>query len=324
MLKKYWQFIKEDIDEIIKLHHSLGEWVEGLCENNREILELVRPYITDTNPSVRIANAINVLESSDRNSIYKIINNYLNNVNKEPTIGASVDMTNESENTELNAGKNVFNSFLKVITSLGLKDIRPNWDSIPDSFLLFFQYKCEFASVSEKIERFPSLNMFKEKIPKENCRLYFGIKTDLIFSFGFMQNEEGNDDKIIPIGTFKMNKAAIRYLQLIESASAAHLKRELAYLNPENLAMICKIAKHIKQYHPGDTEKRSFKINDGILEFGYKGLGKWESGKMDEEELQKIKKGFVAHLCKINIHDKLLAAIRNGTESWVTFSVKLK
>ena len=74
MLKNYWQFIKESIAEIEKLHHSLGEWVEGLCETNREIIELIKPYVDDTNPSVRIANAINVLESSDRNSIYKIVN----------------------------------------------------------------------------------------------------------------------------------------------------------------------------------------------------------------------------------------------------------
>ena len=324
MLKKYFQFIKENVKDIEKTHHSLGEWIEDLCENNREILELVRPYLIESKADVRIANTINVLGSAERNSIYKIVKDYLDGNSSDTNITTFVDMTNESVETELNAGKHIFNSFLKVITSLGLKDTKPNWDNIPDDFLLFFEYKCEYASLSEKIERFPSLNMFRDKMPKQNCKLYFGIKTDMNFSFGFIETTDKEEDKIIQIGSFKINKASIKYLNLLESSSAAHLKRELAYLNTENLTLICKIAKHMKKYHPGDTNKRNFKINDGILEFGYNGLGNWSNGKIEDEELQKLKQGFIKHLCDFKEHTKLLAAIRSGDDYWITFSIKIK
>ena len=225
----------------------------------------------------------------------------------------------ENIDNELNAGKNVFKSFLKVITSLGLKDTKPNWEHMPDDFLLFFEYKCESSSVAEKIQRFNSLNTFIDKLPKQNCSLYFGIKSDMNFNFGFKE-----DDKIIKIGSFKMNKPAINYLNLLDSSSAAHLKRELAYLNMENLILLSKIAKHMKEYHPGDTEERSFKIEDGVLEFGYKGLGKWNNGKMDDEEKERLKLGFTEHLRKFKESSKIQAKLKPDEKSWVRLNVKIK
>ena len=76
MLKKYLQFIKENISDIEAKHHSLGEWVEDLCEN-KEVLELIKPYLDNTNPSVKISNSINVLDSVGKNSIYKIVTGLL-------------------------------------------------------------------------------------------------------------------------------------------------------------------------------------------------------------------------------------------------------
>ena len=94
MLKKYLQFIKENINDIEQQHHSLGEWIEELCDGNKEILELVRPYVDNTNPTVRISNTINVLESPDKNSIYKIVTDYLSNKGLKTNIRTFVDMTN--------------------------------------------------------------------------------------------------------------------------------------------------------------------------------------------------------------------------------------
>lgn len=317
MLKKYLQFIKEDISAIEDKHHSLGEWVEDLCEN-KEVLELIKPYLDDTNPSVKISNSINVLDSVGKNSIYKIVTDYLNGTGRKTDIRTFVDLTNEAVDSELQAGKNVFTSFLKIITSLGMKDVKPTWDNIPDDFLLFFEYKAEYYSLCERIERFPSMSMFKEKLPKANPKLYFGIKNDMKFNFGFMDN----NNAVIPIGEFNMNKAAIKYLQLVESPSAAHLKRELAYLNPDNLKIIAAISRHMKLYHPGNTEKRSFKINDGTMEFGYHGLGSWTNGKISD--IDSVKEGFKDHLRKFKGHDKLQMAIRIGDSMWLYCIIKIK
>ena len=333
MLKKYLQFIKENISDIEDKHHSLGEWVEELCEHNKEILELVKPYLEDTNPTVRISNTINVLESPDKNSVYKIVTDYLSNKGRKTDIRTFVDMTNEAADAELSAGKNVFTSFLKVITSLGLKDTKPTWDNIPDDFLLFFEYKADNATIIEKLQRFPSLSMFVSKVPKNNPRLYFGIKNSMIFSFGFRQDDDTSPtssishqpthtNQVIPIGTFKINRASIKYLQLLESSAAAHLKRELAYLNPDNLKIICDISKHMKLFHPGNTEKRSFRITDGTLEFGYHGLGKWNDGKV--ENIEEIKKSFRDHLLKLKGNETFQMKIVMGENLWMYCIVKLK
>ena len=346
MLKKYLQFIKENISDIEDQHHSLGEWIEELCEGNKEILELVRPYLEDTNPTVRISNTINVLESPDKNSVYKIVTDYLNGTGRKTDVRTFVDMTNEADTRstqyfkkepedkkELNAGKNVFTSFLKVITSLGMKDTKPSWDNIPDDFLLFFEYKAEHDVIIERLKRFTSLSMFISKVPKNNPRLYFGIKNSMVFSFGFRQDDDtsptsnishspSHTNEVVPIGSFPVNRAAVRFLQLLESSAAAHLKRELAYLNPDNLKVICGISKHMKLFHPGNTEKRSFRITDGTLEFGYHGLGKWNDGKPDD--LDGVKKQFREHLLKLKGNENLQMKLVPGQNLWIYCIIKIK
>lgn len=297
MIKKYLQFITEDLSDIEEQHHSLGEWVEDLCLENKEILELIKPYLEETNPSVRISNTVNVLDLAGKNSVYKIITDYLNGTGRKTDIRTFVNLTNESVTEDLSVGKNVFGTFLKVITSLGLTDIKPKWDNIPDNFLLFFEYESDQNTLSERLLRFPSLSYFVAKIPENNPKLYYGIKNDMTFSFGFI------GEKLIQIGSFTMNKASLNYLQLLDSKAAAHLKRELAYINADKLKFIANIAKHMKLYHPGNTNNRSFKINDGLLEFGYQGLGSWSDGKL--QDLATIKEGFRTHLQKLRGHENL-------------------
>lgn len=313
MLKKYYDFIKEDIKEIEHIHHTLGEWVEELCLKNKEIEEILRPYLDNTNPTVRISNIINTLEEYDRKSVYKLITDYLNGAGRKGEIITYIDLTNESTNTQiedLKAGKNVFNSFLKVITSLGLKDTEPNWKSMPESFILIFEYNTDSTKLKERFNRFPSLSYFTNKIPS-NTKLYFGIKDTMEFSFGFIE------EKIISIGAFQLNNAAFKFLQLLESQSANHLKKELAYLSIDKLKLLCSIAKHMKTYHPGDTSERSFKLNNGILEFGYKGLTK------NIQEVITIKENFRKYLQTLRGSENLQMAI-TPSDDWVYCAIKIK
>src|ERR1700761_3884166 len=118
------------------------------------------------------------------------------------------------ESNELTAGQYIFNTFLKVISSLGLKDTKPSWANLPDNYLLFFEYKCDHASALEKLERFTSLSIFKDKLPKQNCYLYYGIKIikgerklDLNFNFGFKE-----DSQITKIGSFNINNSVFKKL----------------------------------------------------------------------------------------------------------------
>lgn len=325
MIKRYLDFIKESVSEIEKKHHSLGEWVEDLCEN-KEILELIKPYIDNTNPTVKISNTINTLDNNKKQYVYDIITDYLNDTGKETEVSTFVDFTNESVEQDIEAGQHVFKTFLKVITSLGLKDTKPSWSNLPDDYLLFFEYKCERALVLEKLERFTSLSMFKDKLPKENCYLYYGVKLikgerkiDLNFNFGFKE-----DSQIIKIGSFKVNNSTFKRLTNLESPSSAHFRKELAHLTYDKLKLLGEVANHMKTYHPGDTEDKSFKVEDGVLEFGYKGLGKWTDGKMDNDEKDRLRKGFTEHLLKFTNKHKIEASVKPDEKSWVRLNVRIK
>jgi hypothetical protein len=317
MLKTYLQFIKESISDIETQHHSLGEWIEELCLQNKEILELLRPYLDNSSPSVRIANTINVLDDYGKKSVYKIVSDYLNETSREGDVRTFVDYTNESI-SDLKAGKNVFITFLRLITALGHKDTKPTWDSIPDNFLLYFEFKTDYQSAYDKISRFPSLSMFMHSLPENEPLLYFGIKNDLFFEFGFREK----DNETISIGSFKLNNASFKFLQTVNSASAVHLKRELAYLDPSNLPFIVKIVKHIKDYHPGNTQKRTFKIDDNMLWFGYQGLGNWNNNQL--ENIDELKKGFQQHLQTLKGHDRLLMAIKTDDNFMTYLVLKIK
>lgn len=318
MLKKYLQFIKETISDIETKHHTLGEWVENLCLENKEILELLRPYLDDSSPSVRIANTINVLENIDKESVYKIVTDYLNDTGREGDIRTFVDYTNETLTESLQAGKNVFLTFLRLITSLGHKDTKPSWDKIPDDFLLYFEFQTDYQSAYDKVSRFPSLSMFMDKLPENEPLLYFGVKNNLTFEFGF--KEESIEP--IPIGSFKLNKSTFNFLQTLNSLSAVHLKRELAYLNIDNLPFIVRIVKHVKEYHPGNTQKRTFKIEDNMLWFGYQGLGNWNNNVL--ENIDEIKQNFQQHLQTLKGHENLLMAIRTDNNFMTYLVIKIK
>jgi hypothetical protein len=138
----------------------------------------------------------------------------------------------------------------------------------------------------------------------------------MTFNFGFV------GEKLIPIGSFAINKAALNYLQLLDSPSAAHLKRELAYINPDKLKFISNISKHMKSYHPGNTDNRSFKIVDGVLQFGYQGLGTWSEGKL--QDLATITEAFRQHLSKIKGSEQLEMSITTDKQFWLFCNIKVK
>jgi hypothetical protein len=249
--------------------------------------------------------------------VYKIVTDYLNDTGREGDIRTFVDYTNESI-SDLKAGKNVFITFLRLITALGHKDTRPSWDSMPDNFLLYFEFKTDYQSAYDKINRFPSLSMFMHNLPESDPLLYFGIKNDLFFEFGFREK----DNEPISIGSFKLNNASFKFLQTINSSSTVHLKRELAYLDPNNLPFIVKIVKHIKDYHPGNTQKRTFKIDDNMLWFGYKGLGNWNNNTL--ENINDVKQGFQQHLQTLKGNDRLLMAIKTDDNFMTYLVLKIK
>ena len=318
MIKKYLEFIKEDFNGF----NTLGEWVESLM-NDEYIRNIVARYTKDSDASIDLSNAINILDERIQSEIKYQIEEYLQNgiEEKEPQFSTSTDLEPLTESEITVAGKGIFISFLKSLTSLGQKEILPNWEKCPDDFLLYYYYpNLQSEHVKQIFSRFKSLSRYLDHVDyqKNEVDLYFGIKCDGNFEYGL------HYDTPTPIGQFKLNQSVIKWICQIESKSAHSLKKELVNLSLSDLMTLGKIKLDMKGFNPGYHESRDVvKIQDKIISFGYKGLGKWDNGKFDEGEFMNIKNNFTTWLLTKKWGSKVLISVK-PTSYYVYIHIKLK
>ena len=321
MIKRYLDFIKENYNGF----HSIGEWIESLI-TDEYVRNIIARYTKDSDASINLSNAINILDDKTKNEIKYQIDDYLKNgiEEKEPQFLISTDLEplTESEISEINlAGKGIFISFLKSLTSLGQKEVQPCWEKCTDEFLLFYHYpNLQSEDVKQIFSRFKSLSRYLDMVDyqKNETNLYFGIKCDGNFEYGLYYDEPN------PIGQFKLNESVIKWICQIESKSAYSLKKELVNLSLADIITLGKIKLDMKLFNPGYHESKDVvKIQDRIISFGYKGLGKWDNGKFDEGEFMNIKNNFTTWLLNKNWGSKVLISIK-PTSYYVYIHLKLK
>lgn len=319
MIKRYLEFIKESQ---INGFNSLGEWIESLMDDEY-VRNIVARYTKDSDASIDLSNAINVLDDNIKDEIKYQIDNYLENgiEEKEPEFSASTDLEPLTESEITVAGKGIFISFLKSLTSLGQKEIKPSFEKCPDGFLLFYHYSnLQSEDVKQVFSRFKSLSRYLDMIDyqKNETDLYFGIKCDGNFEYGV------HYDVLKPIGQFKLSQSVIKWICQIESKSASSLKKELVNLTLADVITLGKIKTDMKEFNPGYHESRDVvKIQDKIISFGYKGLGKWDNGKFDEGEFMNIKNNFTTWLLNKKWGSKVLISVK-PTSYYVYIHIKLK
>lgn len=322
MIKKYLQFLAENK---INGFNSIGEWVESLIDDDY-IKNIVNRFTKDIDYSVDLSNAINILDDKIKKDIKSQIENYLQNgiEDKEPNITAStnIEQLKEDVSSEITiSGKGIFTSFLKSLTGLGRKETIPNYESIPNDFLIYYHYdNLNYEDVKQIFSRFKSLTRYIDSLDyqKNELDLYFGIKCNGELEYGIRY------DSNIPIGRFKLSKSAIKWICQIDSKSAASLKKEIVNLTYNDIILFGNIKLSMEQFNPGYFEKKSIPtINDRIITFAYYGIGKWENGKLDETELQNIKNRFNTWLASKKWNTKVLINIKSSS-FWVYLSLKLK
>lgn len=327
MIKKYLQFLAENK---INGFNSIGEWVESLIDDDY-IRNIVNRYTKDIDYSVDLSNAINILDENIQNDIKSQIENYLENgiEEKEPDIIASTnleqikeDVSNEITISEITiSGKGIFTSFLKSLTGLGRKECIPDWGKCPNDFLIYYYYSnLQYDDVKQIFSRFKSLTRYIDLLDyqKNELDLYFGIKCSGELEYGIKY------DSNIPIGRFKLSQSTIKWICQIDSKSAASLKKEIVNLTYNDIILFGKIKLDMEQFRPGYFEKKSIPIiNDRIISFAYYGIGKWDNGKLDENELQKIKNNFNNWLISKKWGTKVLISVKPSS-FWLYLNIKLK
>lgn len=319
MIKKYIEFISEgQFNEF----NSLGEWVESLIDD-LYIRNIITRYTKEFDPSINLSNVINVLDNKEQREIKYQIDHYLENgiEEKEPQILAYTDLEPLTESEITVAVRSIFISFLKSLTSLGQKEAQPSWEKCPDEFLLFYHYpNLQSEDVKQVFSRFKSLTRYLDMVDyqKNETDLYFGIKCDGNFEYGF------HYDVLKPIGQFRLSQSVIKWICQIESKSAHSLKKELVNLTLADVITLGKIKTDMLTFNPGYHEKKLTPIiKDRVISFGYYGIGKWDNGKLDEGEYLNIKNNFTTWLLSKKWGGKILISVKPNS-FWLYLHIKLK
>jgi hypothetical protein len=318
MIKRYLEFIKEDLNEF----NSLGEWIESLIDDEY-IRNIVARYTKDSDKDIQLSNAINILDDKTQLEIKQQVEDYLQNgiEEKDPQFLTSTDLEPLTESEITVSGKGIFTSFLKSLTALGQKESQPGWEKCPEGFLIYYYFpNIESESVKQIFSRFKSLSRYLDLVDyqKNVTDLYFGIKCDGQFEYGL--HYENN----LPIGQFKLSQSVIKWICQLESKSASSLKKELVNLTLVDIITLGKIKMDMKDFNPGYHEKRlSPMLKDRVISFGYFGVGRWDNGKIDEGELMNIKNNFTTYLLSKKWGSKVLISVKPNS-FWLYLHLKLK
>jgi hypothetical protein len=319
MIKKYNQFIVETYSE--EIHNSLGEYIEDLAKNDEYIQMIVSQMTGDINPSIRLSNAINLLDDLTKVELLKRVENHLNGVEGETKVTATVDTETvvPNEHIDESYGKGVLNTFFKCLTALGFKDNTPQTNEIPSEFLIFFKFTgIESSKVESVFNRFKSLQSIKIDYTYPNIGLYFGIKCDGLFEYGYYY------DELVPIGQFKLTKSIYNQIKLSELKSASGLKKILVNLNFEDIVLMSKIKMEMDKFNPGYFEQKMVpQINERTMTFGYYGVGKWDNGQLDAGEFENVKTNLKIFLMKYRWAEKIMISV-SSNKFWVYIQIKLK
>jgi hypothetical protein len=312
MIKKYNQFIQESYNQ--EEHNSIGEYIENLSKDDQFIRTLIGEYTKDIDPSISASNAINVLDDMDKLQLLKRVELHLNDNQGEVDVTTSeVDIIEESY------GKNILTTFMKCLTALGFKDNTPESKEIPAEFLIFFKFiGVESSKIEGVFKRFKSLSSIQIDYSQPQMSLYFGIKCDGQFEYGYYY------DELVPIGQFKLNKSTFNSLKLSDLKAASGLKKALVNLNLNDILLMGKIKIEMDKFNPGYfDQKMTPQVNDRLMTFGFYGFGKWNNGQLDEGELMNIKNNLRTFLSKYKWSEKVLINI-NPNKFWVYINIKLK
>lgn len=221
------------------------------------------------------------------------------------------------ESDEIIGGKTIFVSFLKAITALG----RKNMNKIDNKDYLFI-FKSDLIDVDQLksiFYRFKSLTMFVKIIEKfSNCCLYYGIKSNLSFEYGF-----STVDKYLPIGQFKLTKSNLNWLKVLPSPSTDVLKRNIISLDINDVVLFSKINSSISTFDLKFEKFTGPNIKGDVITYGYYGIGKWNSSNLDESEHTTLKSSFKNWISKYKWSERILVSV-NYNSYWVYFNIKIK
>ena len=315
-IKKYIDFINEDVQ-------TLGTRVESLYDGDDYVKNIVNRFLGEIPSDVRLSNAVNLLSEDEQDEMKSLLDDYESNgiQDKEPIVAFSTDIEPLTESEITPGGKGAFTSFLKVMTALGQKDVAPDMENCPEDFILFYpSIMMETKVVKAVLGRYRSLARFVEDVDytQNELRLYFGLRCDGDVEYGAVAEERSR------FGGFRLTQSVIKWINTLELKSLFSFKKELVNLNQKDVLTLGDIKTDMSTYDPGYSEGTMCPtLTDRVISFGFKGVGRWDNGILDEGELQNLKSNFVAWMMPRKWSQKVLISVK-ASSYWLYIHLKLK
>lgn len=307
---KFNEYITEGFDQKFRGFPSIGDFVKNHI-SDEYVLSMVNFYISDIDHTVNISSAVNTLDQITLDYLYKKICAYLD--------GNESEVPEDVNESTIVAGKNIFKSFLRMLSALGLKENKPDWENTPSDFLIYYQFdSLKFDDVKAMMSRFKSLVPFIERLEQNDAqKLYFGINENMEFEYGILVEEHNY------IGKFKMNKSNFNWLITQDTSASSSLKRELVDLSIDKMTLFSRIKKDMKNFIPGKYKSKTVPvITNDIITFSYHGIGRWADGEIDQTDLETLKSNFKTWAAKFKWSYKSKINV-SPNDFWVKYQIKL-
>lgn len=307
-IKKWPNFIKE----------SFGLQVQKMADNNPELKNIINGFLVGIDPKLNMASAVDSLDDTKKGDIKSAIEKYKSGESRK-SVSTS---TKQIQKTETNP-KKIFQILLKVITALGKKEeAKTKWNKNTEDWIYYYEVEnVNMIALKNIANRFQSISRYVEKIDYtlNHIDIYFGIKTDNTFNFGFSKEKDFN----LHIGSFDLNASNFKFLLLLDSPSAWSLKKDLVNMDINKIKMVSKIKKAMNSFQISAQKKSFDVIEDNILSFGFYGIGVWNDTTLDPNYLQTLREKVKNYLLQFNWADKIKIVL-NYSEFWVYLNIKLK
>lgn len=313
MQTKYSNFITETYCGF----RTIGEYIESLSKDNEYALNIISQHTQDIDPTVRLANAINLLPKSKQELILKLIIDEKTGKEQSKDVDViSYTSANLNESSDSVAGKKIFQCFLKVITALGQKEINQNFERCPKDFSSYFE--TDLLPVDDVKSVMSRYQFFDQKINDIDytfnvCNLYYGIKIDCKFEYGIR-----TENDFVIIGQFQITPSILKYFLLLTSPSAKNLKKQISVLDFNQISLIGKIKQAMVNFNAG-TFQKALKptIMDNIISFGYM------DQQIDPNEIENVKSNLKSFLIPFKWSDRVQINI-SITGNHLFINIKLK
>jgi hypothetical protein len=313
-IKSYLDFLKED-------NNDLAEEIISLAEGDSYAQTLISKYCKEFDTSVDAYSIISILDKNLQKEILQKIKEYKSKKEEDPEVFANTDL-NLLESNSVTAGKNLFSCFLKMLTALGCKNIQANHELTPSEYLVYLVTNdLNYLDIRMVSARFKYLDMIilDMQTSTQVAKLYYGLKNDMKIEYGLTFQETTHK-----IGEFNFKKETFDSLINSTFLSLYNFKKSLNHFGFEKLKIFGKIKKSMNSFNPGYHENKSKPTIDGdIMTLGYYGIGRWDDGYMDHNEIQSVKNNLKHYLIQFPWSENIQLSIV-AKEYWLYINIKLK